>query len=141
MSDKRLATPWCKHYQGMSGKDVCDAGIRFDSLLLYGTRPFMSTCPCFGPKGTNCDKAEYPTADELAEQRAADEKRFADIGKARAAIVEACGGPWKRGMGAVAGSIDCPACHGVRLLRFSRSGYNGHIHAACLTDGCVRWME
>jgi len=81
------------------------------------------------------------TAEELAAQQAEDKKRFADIGKARAAIVEHLGGPWKRGMPGIGGAIDCPVCGGEGTLAFSRSGYNGHIHASCKTDGCVRWME
>lgn len=38
-----------------------------------------------------------------------------------------------------AGKMKCPLCAGE--LRYSRAGYNGHIHAACSTEGCVRWME
>ena len=30
---------------------------------------------------------------------------------------------------------------GKETLQFSRSGYNGHIHAKCSTDKCVAWME
>lgn len=39
-----------------------------------------------------------------------------------------------------AGAITCPVC-GKGSLRYSRAEYNGHIHAACTTDGCVGWME
>lgn len=39
-----------------------------------------------------------------------------------------------------AGNIACPVClNGV--LRYSRAAYNGHVHAACSTSTCVRWME
>lgn len=136
----RSARPWCKHYRGMSGKETCEAGVEFKSLPNFGTKDFHPTCPCFGPTG-GCDKAEYPTDEELAEQEAEDEKRFQSIGKARAAIVESLGGPWKREMQGTSGVIDCPACGSRQSLRFSRSGYNGHIHAACSTEDCVRWME
>ena len=136
----RSARPWCKHYRGMSDKDSCEAGVQFKSLPNYGTKAFHPSCPCFGPLG-GCDKAEYPTAEALAAQKAEDEKRFQAIGKARAAIVESLGGPWKRGTPTTYGVIDCPACGGQKTLKFSRSGYNGHIHASCSTDECVRWME
>jgi len=36
---------------------------------------------------------------------------------------------------------NCPICKNDGTLHFKRSGYNGHIHAMCATDGCVRWME
>lgn len=38
------------------------------------------------------------------------------------------------------GEIACPVCK-VGRLRYSRSGYNGHVHAACSTSGCVCWRE
>lgn len=135
-----MGRSWCKHYRGMIGKDLCEAGVAFKSLPNYGERGFMALCPCFRPSG-GCAKAEYPTAEELAEQDAEDEKHFQAMGKARAAIVEHLGGPWKRGMPSVAALIDCPVCGAKAGLRFSRAGYNGHIHASCETDGCVRWME
>lgn len=79
--------------------------------------------------------------EQLEENRKALEKRFEATGKARAAIVESLGGPWKRGMPGASGAIDCPVCSGPNSLRFSRAGYNGHIHAACTTEDCVSWME
>ena len=39
-----------------------------------------------------------------------------------------------------AGEIDCPVCKEAKL-RYSRASYNGHVHAACMSDKCVRWME
>jgi hypothetical protein len=39
-----------------------------------------------------------------------------------------------------AGEMPCPVC-GTGKLRYSRSGYNGHVHARCSNDGCVAWME
>jgi hypothetical protein len=137
----RLRTKqWCNHYRGMHEKQACEAGVRFDSLPHYGTEAFMGACPCFGPCG-GCDKAEYPTLEQLEENRKALNKRLEGIGKARSAIVESLGGPWKRGMPGASGAIDCPVCSGQKSLRFSRSGYNGHIHAACTTEDCIRWME
>jgi hypothetical protein len=131
---------FCKHYQGMSEKNVCEAGVRFDSLPHFGTRRFFDTCPCFGPQGT-CEHAIYPTPEELAAEEAEFRKLLENLGKARAAIVGNLGGPWKRGTPGASGEIDCPVCSGSKTLQFSRAGYNGHIHAACSTEGCVRWME
>jgi hypothetical protein len=39
-----------------------------------------------------------------------------------------------------AGVMPCPVCKSG-TLRYSRSGYNGHVHAACSNCECVRWME
>lgn len=136
----RSPRPWCKHYRGMHKKDACEVGVRFDSLPNHGTREFMNSCPCFGPQGT-CNLAEYPTAEEIAAEEVEFAKRFEGTVKARAAIVESLGGPWKRGTPGASGAIDCPVCSGQKTLRFSRAGVNGHIHAACGTQDCVRWME
>ena len=140
MSTRLRTKKWCNHYRGMHEKDSCEAGVRFDSLPNHGTREFMSTCPCFEPCG-GCDKAEYPTDEQIEENKRLLAIRFENIGKARAAIVEHCGGPWKKGTPGSSGKIDCPACNGEKTLRFSRAGYNGHVHAACKTEGCVQWME
>ena len=136
-----MSKPWCKHYRGMHEKTTCEAGVVFKELTGYATKGFFDACPCFGPNGLQCEKAEYPTAEEMAAHDAEMNKRFENIGKARQAIVEHLGGQWKRGMDGAQGRIDCPVCAGKQSLQFSRSGYNGHIHAACTTDGCVSWME
>jgi hypothetical protein len=38
------------------------------------------------------------------------------------------------------GAMDCPIC-GTGKLKYSRSGYNGHVLARCSTDNCVAWIE
>ena len=38
------------------------------------------------------------------------------------------------------GIIQCPICH-TGQLSYSRSNYNGHVHARCSTPTCVAWME
>lgn len=137
-----LSSNWCKHYRGMHKKDSCEAGVRFDSLPGHGAKGFFDSCPCFGPErlGT-CSKSEYPTAEEKAAEDAEMELHFQKTMTARAAIVDDCGGPWKRGDKSVSGLIDCPVCKQPNSLSYSRAGYNGHIHAGCKTEGCVRWME
>lgn len=130
---------WCKHYRAMSNHTTCEAGVEYENFKGV---PFDSR-PCFfdGPSRAACDSAEYPTAEEIAAQDAEDERRFKMIGRARKAIVDHLGGPWKRGTPGGQGVIDCPVCGAEKSLRFSRAGYNGHIHAACRTEGCVSWME
>jgi len=39
-----------------------------------------------------------------------------------------------------AGVMDCPICK-TGKLKYSRSSYNGHVHARCSTEKCVSWME
>ena len=133
---------FCNHYHGMHETDSCDAGVEFSTLEHYGTAKFRKSCPCFGPEQTGkCQHKAYPTAEEMAEREAERKRSFEDTMKARAAIVDSLGGPWERGMEGSTGDIDCPVCGVAGALQFSRSGYNGHIHASCRTSGCVGWME
>lgn len=39
-----------------------------------------------------------------------------------------------------AGAMPCPVCK-TGTLRYSRASYNGHVHGACTSEKCVRWME
>lgn len=131
---------FCNHYQSMSEHKECAAGVVYETLkgIPFDKRPCF--CTNGKPNGGGCDKAEYPTPEEIAARDAEITKRMNDIGKVRAAIVTHLGGPWKKRMAGNAGSITCPACE-TGCVNYSRSGYNGHIHARCSTPGCVAWME
>lgn len=130
-----MARKFCKHYRAMSAHKTCELGIAYDSIPKTS-----NSCPCWSSEHADkCDKSEYLSKEEAEAEDRKLEERFAKIGQARGAIVAACGGPWKRGTPASNGLIVCPCCGGK--LSFSRSGYNGHIHAACSTKECVRWME
>ena len=135
-----MPKPWCKNYHGMQNR-TCSAGIDFKELPGHGTKTFFDTCPCFGPSVFKCEKAAYQTSEEMAAEEAAMNERFANTEKARQAIIAHLGGPWKRGAPVEYGKIDCPVCAAENSLQFSRSGYNGHIHATCKTEACVSWME
>ena len=133
-------TEFCKHYRAMSDHDTCEKGVAYDKFkgLSFKQRP------CFERNGVapcGCELAEFPTPAERAERDRLLDIRFANMGVARRAIVDSLGGPWKRGMDGSAGVINCPVCGGNEALRFTRSGYNGHIHASCTTEDCVAWME
>ena len=136
-------TIFCNHYRAMSDHATCSAGVAYEE---FKGQPYEAR-PCFCKNGVappGCELAQFPTAEELAAEEAEEaemNKRFELIVKARAAIVAHLGGPWKRGTAGASGVIDCPACGAEKSLRFSRAGYNGHVHASCTTAGCVSWME
>ena len=137
-----MARKFCKHYQAMAYNKTCKVGIAYKDLPHAGTKEFHAACPCFGPEGTGeCPSKLYPTPEEIEAEDKRLAEKFVGMAKARNAIVDSLGGPWKRGTPWASGTIDCPVCDGKKMLQFSRSGYNGHIHAACGTDGCVCWME
>lgn len=140
MSEKRVRKTFCNHYRAMANHNTCEAGVPYSQFagMPYDKRP------CFRRDGESprpgCDRAEWPTAEELAAEEERWAKRFADVVAARIAIEEHCGGPWKCGMPSMGGSLKCPICP-TGTLRYSRSGVNGHVHAGCTTEGCVCWME
>lgn len=141
-----MKTIFCKHYTGWAGNAHCGAGVAYESVIAgKGTK--LMTLPCViqarRPERlpTHCEKCDMPTPEEQEAEEREDAKRFENTTKARQAIVESLGGPWKKGTLGTRGVINCPVCGGTSTLRFSRAGVNGHIHAACTTDNCVSWME
>ena len=139
-----MRTGFCKHFRAMGEHKTCSAGVTYETL--GGNLSMLWPCFFKGEPPTDksplCSLALYPTAEERAAEEAEeaeDKRRFDGFVRARAAIVKACGGPWRRGYPSQGGVIDCPACLGA--LRYSRAGVNGHIHARCETVGCVAWME
>lgn len=156
----------CKHYRGMCGPgmvtiETCGAGVKYADVRVE--RPFKyrhegqerskspaytsgAQYPCFRDEALivgcpDCPKAEFPTKEEAEAVVAERRKHFEMIGTARGAIVAHLGGPWRKGDDGASGAIDCPACNGKNTLGFTRSSYNGHIHAHCRTKDCLSWME
>lgn len=133
---------WCKHYHGTANGDTCRAGVKYD-LVVLGKGTKECSYPCFkdrNPLGATCEKQEFETPEETAARKAKQAERFVRFGKVREAIVAFLGGPWKKGKPSAGGAIQCPCCL-TGTVKFSRAGYNGHIHAACSTPECAAWME
>ncbi len=136
----------CRHFNGIQSK-TCRAGVKYADVKIPGIEVNgmvqRYTIPCFRDQGNGegCDKCEWFSEAEADKQVEDAGKMFDRTMVARAAIVAYLGGPWKKGMEGSGGVIDCPVCNGKALLHFSRSGYNGHIHAKCESLGCVAWME
>ena len=147
----------CKHFGAPADSPTCAAGVKYADVTKdhepiqyrylgspgtpYTSRRSLPCLPNSNLGGAVCDKCELPTAEELAAEEAEIAKRFENVCTARTAIVASLGGPWKKGTAPGRGAIDCPVCGVANALHFSRAGRNGHIHAACLTKGCVAWME
>lgn len=146
----------CRHFTGV-GSDCkgnpirnydlaeCAAHVRYKSVRRDGFE-----LPCFHegsfgekPRG-ECDKCSFKSPKELdvevAEHKAHTTKLMAKLTVVRPAIMaHAKAHGYANGNG-VSDFIDCPACKTGRV-RYSVSGYNGHVHAHCSTSGCVSWME
>ena len=72
-----------------------------------------------------------------------DEKSKAEIAKVLSAVVsaheDAESKGIKKGKGGVSEMACQTGCGGT--LRYSVASVNGHMHASCTTDDCVKWME
>lgn len=121
---------WCRHFTGVQNK-TCKLGIKYEDVRVTGEGPFKFPCVF---TADNCEKRESYTPEEIAARDREIKARLVAFGKARTAIIEHADG--KHG---VSGEIPCPNCGGS--LRYSIARVNGHVHAACSTDDCVRWME
>lgn len=115
----------------------CAVGIEY-ATLPYGRPRLGEGDPC-DKRGHNagriCTSFAPWTAEEIAAEEAELNALFARVAVARSAIVAKHGKA--RGL---QGEIACPVCE-TGTLRYSIAQLNGHIHAACSTAGCVRWME
>ena len=126
---RRLAT--CRHFTGIQN-DTCGAGVEYRSVRDT-SGPGMARWPCTGDDcPIVCEKKSAFTAEEVDAQERRLTETLAHIGAARAAIVKT---------GQQSGRVDCPRCGGKGALRFTVSGCNGHVHAACKTTECLAWME
>jgi hypothetical protein len=123
----------CRHFNGVQNK-TCSAGVAYESIRDGdGQRASFATRPCFAGEGRiPCNLRSFKTGEEVEAEIAETDHLLAKVSGARAAIV-ASGQPH--------GAIACPVCGTPDALRFSVSPYNGHVHAACATAGCVSWME
>jgi len=138
--------PWGVHY---SGRDR--DGRRVGRTEKQAEYEFVETQPDDATARDTAAWRAWAQAErdrQKAAEKAAEKAEEADLDaqirnvmRARDAIVSHLGGPWRKGTPGSAGQIDCPVCGTPASLAFSRSGYNGHIHAGCSTKNCVSWME
>ena len=119
---------WCKHYTGIHN-NVCKKEHKYlDFGPAFG---IANIIPCIlrneNPKP--CPDLELKTKEEIA----AEDKEFDDlvtgIFRVRPLIVS---------QGKRQGRVPCPQCGAI--INYTIAA-NGHIHAGCTTDGCIRWME
>lgn len=130
----------CVHFTGTM-RDTCEAGVNYRQIvggpdLGWGTRLpcHVDLFPAKGGDVATCEKRRMTTREEAeAEVREADES-YQRVSTCLKAIREKHGKA--RGL---ADSMPCPTeCGGT--LRYSISGYNGHVHGQCSTPMCASWM-
>ena len=124
----------CKNYASPLHTKSCKAGITFQALREeHGS--FLKW-PCTQGHAATCDKAEWPTPEELAAERAAMRNKvdmvMAGI-KAAQDFRKANKGRNNQGV------VKCPESGGN--LHLTIAACNGHVHGKCETPDCIEWME
>lgn len=75
----------CVHYNGLAAlpgltkREACLAGVRYDSVEDPGARPL--NIPCVNAQCRTCDKAKYPTREEAEEQERQLHERIAEFSR------------------------------------------------------------
>lgn len=125
---------WCKHFTGISDK-CCKKGIAYESVRDSSEAgPYR--WPCLKDTGckTTCALVEFPTQAEAdAHEREWQEHSkhtftmMTEILKASEKLKKSTG------------YIICTKCG--KRVGWSKSNYNGHIHAACETPNCFSVMQ
>ena len=132
----------CVHYNGCGRYDHCQAGV--DYKRAFGDEPgILFRLPCIsrldrrGEVPGYCQFKLEPTPEQIAQYQAEREVWMDNVMTALNAISE-----WRRGFKqgvSRSTEIDCPACG--KKISVTQSGYNGHVHGLCVTEGCLYWME
>jgi hypothetical protein len=141
--DPGYAGGWCIHYRynrnAMKPEDdTCEALVRYDTFpkSMYERPCYLTKTGESHPTAVPCALLRRPTPEEIKAH-----EEWIDVRMNRMGTVMKGIKPWRdahKGKSA-AEVVECPACKG--RLHLSISGYNGHIHGRCETDGCVAWME
>lgn len=144
------ATQHCRHYSyrntGLSGRQRGDMGGPQCALGIDLSAPRASKA-CM-PAGTfPVQDGDMPCASraDYTEAERAEWKRWADASLERMRIIMpmipgSSADRKKREHWGEQGEFPCPAC-GTGTVRWSRSSYNGHVHAGCTTPHCFGVME
>jgi len=128
----------CRHFNGIQHK-ICKAGVSYPAGSPGTAMPCIPRLANGRPVWA-CEKFEIMSRDEAekeADERIAAMRRTMNARLAAKDDAKAKG--FGRGHGGVS-SIPCPVCDGG-ILHYSVAYVNGHMHAACSTQGCVSWME
>jgi hypothetical protein len=128
--DKRRARflDRCVYDTGPWDATHCQAGVDYDTVVDRSQTPNRRICT--NPEAnTSCEKRKLPTEEQYETWRQETLESMLRLAKIREAIIAT---------GQQQGRIDCPCCNGK--VGFSIAS-NGHVAAACSTEGCAKWME
>lgn len=136
----------CVHFTGL-GKGKCKAGMTYDEVDKEMRVAYRAGLPCLKPDPDDlakldgrpqcaCPHLRFPSEEEVQKELDMWKQQMEKMTTALAIInpirEKHAGKDWQ-------GILECPNCK--NKLHVTHSGYNGHVHAKCETEGCVAWME
>ena len=126
----------CKHFSSLNDP-TCRAGVSYSTVKLP-----CGAMSCLVEGSSLCAARCEPTAEEIAAfDRESDEfmaKAIERMQKLEPLIDRVK----KKYRGRdLHGHATCPVCGVKSALTITHSARNGHVHAFCMTEGCVRLME
>lgn len=141
-----MAMTECQHFSGVQ-RDACKVGVNYRELVGGEDLGYATRIPCLGGKheAKNGPRAECSKFSAMPREEAeahadrvlkSQDNCLLAMAKAHE---HARASRLKKGTGG-RGELPCPACE-KGTLRYSVAGINGHMHAACSDQACVRWME
>ncbi len=133
----------CVHFTGIQN-EVCKAKVNIRELVGGSDLGWAARLPCLLMDADKCEvecvSRKLPTREEAEtsiDKHDAIIKCTLTVVAAAHEHAETQG--LREGSGG-AGELPCPLeCGGT--LRYRVASYNGHMHAACSTKGCISWME
>ena len=133
----------CIHFKGIQN-EVCKAGVNVRQLVGGPDFGWGARLPCLLMDAGKCE-AECASRKLLTREEAetAVKEPDASLKRTLTAVALAHKHADEQGLGegnGGASELPCPLeCGGT--LRYRVASYNGHMHAACSTKGCVSWVE
>lgn len=126
----------CKHFTS-SIQPTCAAGVSYSTVKLP-----CGALSCFVADSTTCGSRCEPTAEEIVAFDREDDELVAKAIERMEKLEPLLARVKKKYRGReLHGHATCPVCGIKSALTISHSARNGHIHAICTTEGCVRFME
>ncbi len=130
----------CKHFTSLNDRR-CALGVPYSGVKQPG-----AALACFDAQTSLCDLRCEPTAAEVLEfdrkHKAETDAFLATVAERFAKLEPLLTRIRQKYRGRqMTGTASCPVCGGVKTLSIVHSGRNGHIHAFCSTENCVRFME
>lgn len=142
MKDNRIK--WCKHHSSPGPlEDKCALGIDISKMVQRGTYGAFYKLPCHNQSDKDvvkcsCDKLEFFTDKEVADQEAEEEK-WLEEAERRITIIVPLMQKLKESPG-MTGIADCPVCK-TGKINWSCSIRNRHLIMKCSTLECINFME